>query len=386
MQYTNLPNLEVCFVLKQWFYLCENPKLLSTLGEISMKKSLIALATLAATSAFAQSTVTLSGVIQAGYQQHISAATTNYTLPGSTSTAATTAALTKGQVKGFTLMDRAFTLTAVEDLGGGLTAFGNTKMEQGSDFRGAQLGFADTNLGLRSSAWGEVRFSNTRTGDTFAAVASSAINLRDGLYDDSGITSRSAADIVTYTTPDLVPGLKASVAFVEGNDGDINIPSTNQSVTVLGLSYANGPLTVMGAYKAKAAKAAASTSSTTSTQISKDNIELAARYDLGVAVIGLGYDAASTKGTTAIAKDGKTIQTDKDAFGASLTVPMGAISFGAEYWSRGKSAESRFGATYAFSKRTALTAAYGLKDYPKLNNAANVTSDNQYRLSVLHTF
>jgi len=155
---------------------------------------------------------------------------------------------------------------------------------------------------------------------------------------------------------------------------------------VFGLSYVDGPLTVMGAYKSKAAKATASTSSTTNTQISKDNIELAARYDLGVALIGLGYDAASTKGTTAIANNGKTIQTDKDAFGASLTVPMGAVSFGAEYWARGKSVESRFGAMYALSKRTALTAAYGLKDYPKINNSANVTSNNQYRLSVLHTF
>jgi predicted porin len=137
----------------------------------------------------------------------------------------------------------------------------------------------------------------------------------------------------------------------------------------------------MGAYKTKNAKAAAS-----STQISKDNIELAARYDLGVAVIGLGYDAASTKGTTAIANNGKTIQTDKDAFGASLTVPMGAVSFGAEYWARGKSVESRFGVTYSLSKRTALTGAYGMKDYPKLNNSTNVTSDNQYRLAVRHTF
>jgi predicted porin len=353
-----------------------------------MKKSLIALATLAATGAFAQSTVTLTGVIQAGYQQHISAATANYTLPGSTSTAPTTAVMTKGQVKGFTLMDRAFTLTVLEDLGGGLAAFGNTKMENASDFRGAQLGFADTNLGLRSSAWGEFKFTNTRSSDTFAAVASSAISLRDGLYDDSGITSRGAIDVVTYTTPDLLPGLKASVAFVEGNDGDINVPANDASVTVLGAMYVNGPVTVMGAYKSKAAKAAASTASGYVGQISKDNIELAARYDLGFAVVGLGYDGASTKTTiaTPIVKTGGRIQTDKDAFGASLTVPMGAFSMGAEFWSRGKATESRFGAMYALSKRTALTAAYGLKDYPKINNSTNVTSNNQYRLSVLHTF
>jgi predicted porin len=243
--------------------------------------------------------------------------------------------------------------------------------------------FADFNLGLRSTAWGEVKFSNTRAGDTYAALASPAISLRDGLYDDSGINgTRADIDVVTYTTPDLIPGLKASIAFVELYNGDINAPATNQSNQTFGLAYVNGPVTVMGAYKTKLAKAVAASS----TQISKDNIELALRWDAGIAVIGLGYDAASTKGTTAIANNGTKVQTDKDSFGASVTVPMGALSFGAEYWSRGASTETRFGAMYALSKRTALTAAYGLKDYPKLNNAANVTSDNQYRFAVKHTF
>jgi len=348
-----------------------------------MKKSLIALAALAAFgSASAQSTVTLSGAIQAGYQTHISAATTNYVLPGSTSTAPTTAALTKGQVRGFTLMDRFMTLTVLEDLGGGLAAFGNTKMENGSDFRGAQLQFADTNLGLRSSSIGEFKFSNTRTSDTFAAIVSPAISLRDGLYDDNGITSRSAADIVTYTTPDLIPGLKASVAYVELNDGDINVSATNSSLTVVGASYVNGPLTVHGAYKTKAKNA---TASSTTTQISKQTFELAALYNAGVAVIGVGYDGASTEGTTALATTGAVLQTDKAAMGLSVTVPVGQISLGMEHWVRGKSTETRFGAMYALSKRSSLTLGYGLKDYPKLNNS-NVTNDNQYRLSMLHTF
>ena len=346
-----------------------------------------ALAALAVSGvALAQSTVTLTGAIQAGYQQHISAATTNYVLPGSTSTAPTTAALTKGQVKGFTLMDRFFTLTVLEDLGGGLTAFGNTKMEQNSDFRAAPLTFADTNLGLRSASWGEVKFTNTRLSDTAVAIASPAISLRDGLYDDNGVFARSAIDVLTYTTPELIPGLKASISYVEGNDGDINIPTTNASTMVLGASYVNGPVTVMGAYKTKADKAVASTSAATLTQLSKANFELAALYNLGFATVGVGYDGKSTSGATAIANDGKTLQSDKDAYGVSLTVPMGAASFGLEYFKRDKSVETRLGAMYALSKRTALTAAYGMKDYPKLNNAANVTSNNQYRLSVLHTF
>ena len=348
-----------------------------------MKKSLIALAALAAvTAASAQSTVTLTGAIQAGYQTHISAATTNYVLPGSTSTAPTTAALTKGQVKGFTLMDRAITLTVLEDLGGGLAAFGSTKMERAGDFRGAQVAFADTNLGLRSTSVGEFSFRNTRTSDTFAAIVSPAISLRDGLYDDNGITSRGAADIVTYTTPELIKGLKASLSFVELNDGDINVPATNSSLQVLGVSYVNGPLTVNGAYKTQANKAAAAST----TQISKATYELAALYNAGFAVIGLGYDGASTEGTTALATTGAVLQTDKSAMALSVTVPVGQISLGMEHWVRGKSTETRFGAMYALSKRSSLTVAYGTKDFPKLNNPTNVKASNQYRLSMLHTF
>ena len=278
-------------------------------------------------------------------------------------------------------MDRSMTLTVLEDLGGGLAAFGNTKMEQGSDFRGAQLQFADTNLGLRSGSIGEFKFSNTRSSETFAAIVSPAISLRDGLYDDNGISSRAAIDVVTYTTPELIPGLKASIAFVEGNDGDIAVTTTNSSSTVLGASYVNGPLTVHGAYKTKSAKATAATT----TQISKANFELAALYNAGVAVIGVGYDGASTEGTTALATTGAVLQTDKAAMGFSVTIPAGQISYGMEYWSRGKSTETRFGALYALSKRSSLTIGYGLKDYPKLNNT-NVTNDNQYRISMLHTF
>ena len=283
-------------------------------------------------------------------------------------------------------MDRFFTLTVLEDLGGGLTAFGNTKMEQNSDFRAAPLTFADTNLGLRSASWGEVKFTNTRSSDTAVAIASPAISLRDGLYDDNGVFARGAIDVLTYTTPELIPGLKASFSYVEGNDGDINIPTTSASTMVLGASYVNGPVTVMGAYKTKADKAVASTSAATITQLSKANFELAALYNLGFATVGVGYDGKSTSGSTAISNEGKTLQSDKDAYGVSLTVPMGAVSFGLEYFKRDKSVETRLGAMYALSKRTALTAAYGMKDYPKLNNAANVTSNNQYRLSVLHTF
>jgi predicted porin len=264
---------------------------------------------------------------------------------------------------------------------------GGFTVEPSADFRGAYASFADRNLGLRSTALGEVMFRNTRASETFAAIASSAISLKDGLYDDNGIVGgRGAIDTLAYTTPELAPGLRASVTYVELVDGDITLAATNRSAMVYGVAYVNGPLTVMGAYKSKFDKAVASTSAASITQISKANMELAALYNLGFATVGFGYDGASTEGTTPLATTGAVIQTDKAAMGFSVTAPMGAITLGLENWKRGASSETRMGAMYALSKRTQLTAAYGTKDYPKRNNPTNVTADSQYRVSVRHQF
>ena len=331
--------------------------------------------------------MTISGQIQFGVQKHISGATTNYSGFGSTSSAPSAAALTKGQTKSINNMDATFNFGVVEDLGGGLSAVGGFTVEPSADFRGAYAALADRNLGLRSTALGEVMFRNTRTSDTFAAIASSAISLKDGLYDDNGIVGgRGAIDTLAYTTPELAPGLRASVTYVETTDGDITLAATNRSAMVYGVAYVNGPLTVMGAYKSKFDKAVASTSAASITQISKANMELAALYNLGFATVGFGYDGASTEGTTPLATTGAVVQTDKAAMGFSVTAPMGAITLGLENWKRGASSETRMGAMYALSKRTQLTAAYGTKDFPKLNNPTNVKADSQYRVSVRHQF
>jgi predicted porin len=358
-----------------------------------MKKSLIALAALAAvTAASAQSSVTISGGLQAGFQQHLSQATTNYV--GFGTSTPSTSALTKGQTRGLNVMDANINFAVVEDLGGGLAAYGNTNIERSANFRTAYVSYADTNLGLRGG-FGQLQYSNTRSSDTFAAIASGAISLPDGVYDDSGIASRIAIDALTYTSPELMKGLKVSIAYIEPTDGDTTASDVTYTAAtgrpngtsqyVIGASYTNGPLTAMLTYKAKPSAMVAGTTAATS-QIGKANMELAALYNAGVAVIGVGYDSASLTGSTALSDDGSKVQLDRAAYGMSATVPMGAVSLGLEYWKRGASTDTKVGVTYALSKRTSLTAASGIKDYPKLNNSTYVTSSNQYRLSVKHTF
>jgi predicted porin len=111
-------------------------------------------------------------------------------------------------------------------------------------------------------------------------------------------------------------------------------------------------------------------------------------YNLGFATVGLGYDGASTEGTTALPKTGAVLQSDKSATAFSITAPMGPVSLGLEYFKRGESKETNIGGMYAFSKRTDFTVAYGEKKFPMkaASGFLPVTQDNQYRVSLRHKF
>jgi predicted porin len=324
------------------------------------KSSIVALATLAAVSgtAFAQSTVTLSGVYSVSYQKDLTntAANGNPLTNNSALTGDAVAAAANAVGKGFAVTDANFKLAAVEDLGGGLKASFDTTFETGAQ-RGTLLTRADSGVAL-SGAFGSVAVRNTRSSDLIASIGSAAISLPDGLYDSSNIVARAAIDVVTYTLP-AFSGVTASVSFVEGNDGAISLPTTDKSAYVLGLSYANGPLAVGAALKSTNTPAATTKSS---------NYELMASYDLGVAKIAYAFDGKSaTTGTYA-----------DDANGVSVTVPVGAVSLGANYFKRGTNKVTEVGATYAFSKRTSLSVASG-----KQTADAN---GNQMRVRLAHAF
>ena len=353
-----------------------------------MKKTLIALATLAAVSgtAFAQSSVTLSGVYSASYQSDLTSTTANPVLaPGLTGASSNVpAALTFGKAKGFAITDANVKLAAVEDLGGGLKASFDYTLETGFQ-RGTTVTRADSGMGL-SGAFGAVAVRNTRSSDLIASIGSAAISLPDGLYDSTGIVSRSAIDTVSYTTP-AMNGFTGSFTFVENNEGNIAAAASNKSVNVIGVAYVNGPLTVAAAMKSKAASAAASSGLT-----SKANTELAVSYDLGVAKVSYAFDGASVEGASsatigafasaANAQAVANLQT-KSANGFSVTVPMGAVTLGVNYFKRDVAKVTEFGATYAFSKRTTLSASTGKKSGLAEDLGYNGT---QNRIRLAHAF
>jgi len=369
-----------------------------------MKKSLIALAALAAvTAASAQSTATISGTYRFAYQKDLStsyrSATTNSNIQqvgGSASTAVTAPAdISVRSGQGLVVTDANFKLEAVEELEGGMKASFDVLLETGQ-FRGAAVTRADSGIGL-STGLGNIALRNTRHSDLIAGIGSSAVNLPDGLYDSSGIVTRSAIDTFTYTAPAIM-GVTTSVTYVENNDGGINLAGTNAAPAntaayVLGAAYANGPISIKAAYKTRPMDLTASNGLT-----NKANFETAIAYDLGVAKVSYAFDGvtavgkstatagtANTAGTNLSAAEAQAIANlaTKAAHGVSVHVPFGQASVGVEWYKRDAQKVFAYGARYDFSKRTSVGLAIGTKS--GLTETQGFKGQ-QYRLGMTHTF
>jgi predicted porin len=360
----NLPNLEVGLVFKQVVTTAKAPSSFLTLEKLAMKKTLIALAVLAASGAsFAQSSVTLSGTYSFSYQKDVTNTAANgalVTVNSARGGNAVAAAATNVDGKGFAVTDANLKLAAVEDLGGGLKASFDYTLETGA-FRGAPATRADSGIAV-SGSFGAVALRNTRGSDLIASIVSPAISLPDGLYDNLAIVSRGSQDQFIYTSP-AFNGFTAQYLYVEANDGAISLPTADgvKSAQVYGLSYAAGPLSVTAAIKANSLQG--------TTSVKKNQQELAVSYDLGVAKVGYAFD-------------GKETNTGTNANGVSVTVPMGAVTLGVQSFKRGVLKQTDFGASYAFSKRTSLNVASG-----KLSgHATEANNGTQSRVQLKHTF
>ncbi|MCF8152987.1 MAG: porin [Rhodoferax sp.] len=327
-----------------------------------MKKSLIALAALAAvTAASAQSTVTISGAYAFSYQKDLTNTTANGTLltvNSATGAASAAAADSTVDAKGLANTSAEIKLAGVEDLGGGLKASFDMTWESGN-FRGAPITRADSGMAV-SGGFGTIAIRQTRSGDQLGDIASSAISLPDGYYES--ITTRPAVDMVQFTAP-AISGLTASVAYVEGNDGGISVPTTNaKSVNVLGVGYTNGPVSAGYALKSHALNSGST--------VKKNQSEFKVSYNAGFATVAYGWDDKTTTDSTA-----------KAASGFAVTAPMGAITLGAHRFTRGDVKMTEFGAKYDLSKRTAITVAQGT-----MKGLATGKNGTQSRIRLAHSF
>jgi len=309
-----------------------------------MKKTMIALATLAAaTASFAQANIT--GGVQFGYVKD------------------------NAGNKGFTSWGAYLDITATEDLGGGMSvaAF----MELNADgTRGGGVYSGDRNLTLNTPV-AALTFANSRSGGTNGAALVAPVNLWDGSYGvgSASVITRKPVDAVVLSVP-VAAGLKAVVRYVES---DIDYYTTPGAATwAVGGSYSGNGLSVQGNFvsttfadglKATLAAAGVTNPMTSST-------ELTVVYDAGVAKIGLGYDSA---------RRGKQDGKDEAATLLSVSAPVGPLAVGVNYGKRASASFYQLGAVYNLSKRTNISAAYGNAD-------SGTKTTDEYALVMSHSF
>ena len=345
-----------------------------------MKKTLIALAAFAAVSSFAQSTVTLFGRLDAGYN----ATTTTNTV------GATTTETKSNGVQNAGLASNKWGMKGSEDLGGGLKA--NFVLEQSMDVvTGAATGFTrDSTVGV-SGNFGEVRFGRSYTplfitvgaSDVFGTTGATTVNL----YPDSVRASSS----VFYNSP-AMSGFSVAV-MIGRNDAGVTTGATsvdaNSDNTGLSATYAAGPLMVsvaMGEIKA--------TAGTTSSK--SNGSAVSATYDLGVAKLYGGYTTAKAQTNTAVAT-----YIEQTELNLGVAVPMGATTLMAAYGrntatataagteiGNGSGNDFVVGASYAFSKRTSAYAKTGTynKVEGSLSGVNAATKATTTALGVVHNF
>jgi len=291
-----------------------------------MKKSLIALAVLAtAGTAFAQSSVTLSGGIATEYSRLETAG----------------GAALKGDDG-----NTSFALSGTEDLGGGLKATvymqqrfnsttgitaNSTGVEVQNIYVGLSGAFGAVIAGRfqPSSLSGYDAFGGWNNGTTYAAS-----------YKGGTRTN----NLIQYSTP-TISGFALTVATS-------NTAGSAKEYTYIQAKYSNGPIS-LAVLRDELSDGA-------------ENVSVGASYDFGVAKVM----ATNGKATTAanVSKSNTTI---------GVQYPMGAMTFKASVRSGDDANATAIGVDYALSKRTGLYAA-----------AASHTGGAQtaFRLGIKHSF
>jgi predicted porin len=303
------------------------------LEKFEMKKSLIALAVLAASgAAMAQSSVTLFGRVDAS----IGASK-------DTVTDVSTTKLFNGSEAGLT--GSRWGMKGTEDLGGGLSAVFVLESRFNVDTGKA----AEINTGTGDSGFGGDAyvgltggFGTVHLGRTYSVFDSAkAVSVASNVFDSSFTAYASpsyevrGSNQIKYVSPSFSGfSAAASVALKESNVAGAE--NTNS----LGLFYAAGPLKAALGMQTRAVG---------------DNTILSADYNFGVASVSAGYSDF----------DGNGANADASGWSIGATMPVGAMKFSvgyAEGETEGAAPTDKtsfgLGATYSLSKRTTMYVGY----------------------------
>ncbi len=303
-----------------------------------MKKSLIALAVLAASgAAMAQSAVTIYGIADVVIHKDKNVSTQ----------------MTSG---GFSTSRLGFRGT--EDLGGGLKA--NFQLEQGLNLVNGTGGTFNRQswVGL-SGGFGELRLGNTTTPyDDVATAAglgfdSNVFDSSDIMFTQDAYTGRPGS-VIYYATPDF-GGFSAAVSY--------SLNAAKNDYTSLRVGYAAGPLAVNLAYQDE------------SDANNRKYTVLNGAYDFGAFKLLAAY--------------GNESEQDSDEYSIAVEVPLGgAITASLGYAASDTTGQTKAtgfsgAVTYALSKRTSLYAGFR---NDKANGFGSTVVDSRYGLGIRHAF
>jgi predicted porin len=366
-----------------------------------MKKTLIALAAVAATgAAFAQSSVTIYGRLDVGMNQQ----KTTLKQAGAT-------AFYKGNniVNEDGLSTGLLGFKGTEDLGGGLTANFIHEMDLDMDVGALGVGTGrDSTLGL-AGGFGEIRlgrsytplFSTIGASDVFGTTGAGTVNTF-GLVN----TAVRASNAVFYTSPSF--GGVTVKAFVQQNNAQTNASVGNADKTSangFSIAFANGPLMLAaatGTEKGSSINRLGTLTSVTSALATAAGTPAAAAnakytasavtgtYDLGVAKIFAGFVTAKDDNDTTVVGGERTSKETN----VGVSVPMGAVTLMAGFGNNKTSAagdaqaakgnDYAVGATYSLSKRT--TAYFKTGTYNKYSVNADSVKTDRTSIGLRHTF
>jgi predicted porin len=315
------------------------------LENLFMKKTLVALAVLAASGAsFAQ--VTLTGEATWGYS------------------ARTTGGATATDASGFGVDTSELYFATSEDIGGGnsvKTSMGIGGADRGGYITGGGVQGMDFTIAVGGASTGTLKVGTTKGADYLSGGGSSASVVGSNIaFDDKVFSARTISDNLSYSLP--VGPVTLAVSHREAASAtlvDTAGPAVGLGAGTTGsgaLGQRKDAITVKGTFSGLTFDANYSVydnKGTTSTGVDDNSLYAAANYNFGVAKVGFGFENRK-----------KTLGSVNDLYLAAAA-SFGAFDAGVEFASRKYSDEFAAAGTktgwaltgkYNLSKRTALIA------------------------------
>ena len=341
-----------------------------------MKKTLVAVAALAASAAFAQSSVTLYGVADAYFGSEKIDGVTSQTVVNDGGLSTSRIGVSVKEDLGAGLSAFAIVESAVALDGGASNlpvgtlpaatntnsaSFGKSVVGLSGDFGAVSLGRQDTPL---QDAWNNILDLQGNSG--FSAATAALV----GNAGAAGATLFNYNNSVRYDSPNF-DGFSGAIQIGLGEDKDTPNPGSASRGVSLNLAYANGPLAAGLAYQNdKDQGSGAATTKTTA---------LGGSYDFGPAKLGLGYTRISETGNP-----------NFRLVNVGVTVPFGAFSVVGQFAQGkvsdvdGNSKSFALEGRYALSKRTTAYAGYNsTKD--NIGGGADFKT-NRFGVGIRHVF